>query len=434
MTTESLVVVTAAITPAALSAKGRWRIMSYLSVLILLLGFGSPYGYLIDTPISFFLKNKLNLEAHEVADFRLIAAVPLYLSFIFGFIRDIWNPFGMRDRGFLILFGLIGAALYVLFAFIPVNYLTLLCAVLLMTIAFLFVASAQKGLTSAMGQQHVMSGQVSAVWNIVDTVPVLAAFLIGGALSDRLEGENADRAAQVLFLVGAAIMVSIAAYGLWKPRSVFDNIDTASGEKQHPLTDLKRLVRHWPVYPALLIWLMWSFAPGWQTPLQYFLQDTLHANDAQWGQWNAIFSVTSVPTLLLFGLLCRKAPLKILLLLGTLAAVPQMVPLLFIHSVSGALIAAVPMGLMGGMATAAYIDLLIRSSPKGLHGTTLMMAWGLYYIADRLGDVLGTNLYDRFGGFTACVIAVTVVYTLMLPVLLFVPKRLIATPDGKAAA
>jgi hypothetical protein len=111
-----------------------------------------------------------------------------------------------------------------------------------------------------------------------------------------------------------------------------------------------------------------------------------------------------------------------------------MVPLLFIHSVSGALIAAVPMGLMGGMATAAYIDLLIRSSPKGLHGTTLMMAWGLYYIADRLGDVLGTNLYDRFGGFTACVIAVTVVYTLMLPVLLFVPKRLIATPDGKAAA
>jgi MFS family permease len=432
MTTESLVVVTAAIAPTALSAKGRWRIMSYLSVLILLLGFGSPYGYLIDTPISFFLKNKLHLEAHEVADFRLIAAVPLYFSFIFGFIRDIWNLFGMRDRGFLILFGTIGAALYVFFAFIPVNYLTLLVAVLLMTITFLFVSSAQKGLTSAMGQQHVMSGQVSAVWNIVDTVPVLAAFLIGGALSDRLEGENADRAAQILFLVGAAIMVSIAAYGLWKPRSVFDHIHSERPEKQPPLTDFKMLIRHWPVYPALLIWLMWSFAPGWQTPLQYFLQDTLHANDAQWGQWNAIFSVTSVPTLLLFGLSCRKAPLKILLLLGTLAAVPQMVPLLFIHSVTGALIAAVPMGLMGGMATAAYIDLLIRSSPKGLHGTTLMMAWGLYYIADRLGDVLGTNLYERFGGFTACVIAVTVVYALILPVLLLVPKWLIATPDGKA--
>lgn len=431
MTTESLAVITAAIVPATLSAKGRWRIMSYLSGLILLAGFGSPYGYLIDTPISFFLKNKLHLEAHDVADFRLIAAIPLYLSFAFGFVRDTWNPFGRRDRGFLILFGAICAALYVFFAFIPVNYLTLLVAVLLLTITFLFVASAQKGLTSAMGQQHVMSGQISAVWNIVDTIPILAAFLIGGALSDQLEGENADRAARILFLVGAAVMVAITLYGLWKPRVVFDNI-LEHAEKAHPLDDFKRLVRHWPVYPALLIWLMWAFAPGWQTPLQFFLQNTLHANDAQWGQWNAIFVITSVPTLLLFGLLCGKVPLKVLLVLGTVVTVPQMVPLLFIHSVNQALIAAIPMGLMGGVAAGAYIDLLIRSSPKGLHGTTLMMAWGLYYIADRLGDILGTNLYDRFGGFTVCVIAVTAVYALILPVLLVVPRRLIATPDGQA--
>jgi hypothetical protein len=47
-----------------------------------------------------------------------------------------------------------------------------------------------------------------------------------------------------------------------------------------PLDDIKRLVRHWPIYPALLIWLLWNFAPGSGTPLQYYLQDTLHAKDA----------------------------------------------------------------------------------------------------------------------------------------------------------
>jgi hypothetical protein len=47
-----------------------------------------------------------------------------------------------------------------------------------------------------------------------------------------------------------------------------------------------------------------------------------------------------------------------------------MVPLLFIHSMTGALIAAVPIGLMGGVATAAYLDLIIRSCPRGLQGTT----------------------------------------------------------------
>ena len=107
-------------------------------------------------------------------------------------------------------------------------------------------------------------------------------------------------------------------------------------------------------------------------------------------------------------------------------------PLLFIHSVTGALIAAVPIGLMGGVASAAYLDLIIRSAPRGLQGTTLMMSGGLLFIASRFGDVLGTNLYDSYGGFTACVIAITIVYALILPTLLLVPKGLIAYADGEA--
>jgi hypothetical protein len=45
--------------------------------------------------------------------------------------------------------------------------------------------------------------------------------------------------------------------------------------------------------------------------------------------------------------------------------------------------------------------------------------------------VLGTNLCDHFGGFTACVITITVVCALILPLLLLVPPRLIDTADGQ---
>ena len=116
---------------------------------------------------------------------------------------------------------------------------------------------------------------------------------------------------------------------------------------------------------------------------------------------------------------------------GTVIAVPQMVPLLFIHSVTGALVAAVPIGLMGGLATGAYMDLIIRSCPRGLQGTTLMMSSSLYFVISRFGDILGTTLYDRYGGFTVCVIAITLVYALILPTLWLVPKELIATADGE---
>jgi MFS family permease len=423
----------AAIAAAPLPYSMRRKIFLYLGLLIVLLGFGSPSGGVIDIPITFLLKNKLHLEAHELAQFRLISAIPLYLSFVFGFIRDTWNPFGMGDRGFMLLFGAITAALYVLFGFTPVTYATLLVSVVLLTTSFLFVTSAQNGLTSTIGQQHVMSGQVSAVWNIFASVPTVGALLIGGTLSDVLEERNLEEATRILFLIGATIMALLAIYAVWRPASVYDNVRNEHGPATLPLDDVKRLMRHWPIYPALLIWLLWNFAPGSATPLQYYLQNILHAEDAQWGQWNAIFGISFIPTFMLFGLLCQNFPLKTLLLWGTVAAIPQMVPLLFIHSVTGALITAVPIGLMGGVATASYLDLIIRSCPIGLQGTTLMMSSALYFIASRFGDVLGTLLYDYYGGFGVCVIAITVVYALILPTLLLVPKHLIATADGQAS-
>src|ERR1700733_5293094 len=216
--------VTAAAMPSRLSTSARRSIFLYLGILIVLLAFGGPSGGLIDIPISFLLKNRLHLEAHEGALFRLITAIPLYLSFVFGFIRDVWNPLGMRDRGFMLLFGGISALLYVCFAFTPMTYSMLLAAVVVLTASFLFIASAQNGLTSTIGQQHAMSGQISAVWNIFVSAPLVGAFLIGGTLSGLLEDRNADQAAHILFLVGAAIMAMVAAYAAWKPRSVFDNV------------------------------------------------------------------------------------------------------------------------------------------------------------------------------------------------------------------
>jgi hypothetical protein len=422
------------VAPADLSPSVRQTIFLYLGILIVLLAFGGPSGGLIDIPISFLLKNRLHLTAHEVANFRLLAAIPLYVSFVFGFIRDTWNPLGMRDRGFMLLFGGLSALLYVFFAFTPLTYVTLLAAVILLTASFLFVASAQNGLTSTIGQQHAISGQVSAVWNVFLSVPTVGALLMGGALSGMLEDHNPDQAVRILFLVGAAIMASVALYALWKPAEVFDNVRAEAGADGHPLQNLKRLAWHWPIYPAMLIWLLWNFAPGSTTPLQYHLQNTLHATDAQWGQWNAIFAASFIPTYIVYGLLCCRFPLKTLLWWGTVLAVPQMVPLLFIDTVTQALIAAVPIGLMGGLATGAYLDLIIRSCPLGLQGSTLMLSSSLYFAVVRFGDVLGTNLYDRYGGFTVCVIAITIVYALILPVLLLVPGRLIATADGQAPA
>ena len=96
-----------------------------------------------------------------------------------------------------------------------------------------------------------------------------------------------------------------------------------------------------------------------------------------------------------------------------------MPPLAFIHS---------------GIATAAYFDLAVRSCPPSLQGTLMMMGWGVFTLSYRGEDVLGSRIYasNPANGFFYCVIATTLVYTLIFPLILLVPKELIATADGEA--
>jgi MFS family permease len=246
-------------------------------------------------------------------------------------------------------------------------------------------------------------------------------------ISDRLERLGETSATAALFLLFGALFAIMGLLGLWKPRAVFAGTES---RRHTEIRDIGRLLRHRPIYPALGAFFLWKFAPGSQTALQYHLSNTLHASDSQWGLYNAIYTLSFLPTLALFGALSRRYSLRTLLLLGTLVGIPQMIPLAFVTTANSALIAAVPIGLMGGLATAAYLDLLIRSSPKGLEGTLMMLAWSLYAVSIRFGDLLGTVLYQRFGNFVVCVIATTVAYAMILPVLRFVPPELVEERDA----
>ena len=178
--------------------------------------------------------------------------------------------------------------------------------------------------------------------------------------------------------------------GLWKPRSVFSHAyDKPQARGTNFVGDVKRLVRHRAIYPAVLICFLWNFAPGAATPLQFYLTNELHASDAIYSYYYAIFVASFIPTFLLYGFLCKKVSLNKLLWWGTIIAVPQMIPLAFIHSANLALVLAVPIGLMGGIATAAYYDLAMRSCPPGLQGTLMMMVDGVFVLSGRGGDLSG---------------------------------------------
>jgi MFS family permease len=417
--------------PASLSGAERARILLFGGVLLLLLNFATPYGGLIGIPISFFLKNKLHLQAHQLAAFNLWVGIPLYLSFVFGFLRDRWSPFRGGDRAHLVVFAAATAATYVAMAFLTPTYAMLLVGLLIATCAVQIVASAANGLVSTIGQQHIMAGQVSTVFNLATWIPVTAATVLGGVFSDALESRNSGVAARLLFLAGAALAGAIAVFGARGPRFLFAAARSERSATASLGSDVWRLLGHWPIYAPLILLLLWNFSPGGGIALQYHLANSLKATDTQVGAYFAISYGAALPPYALYGWLCRKVRLSKLLFWGTVMAIPQMIPLLLIHSPTGALIAAVPMGLCGGIASAAYVDLAIRSCPRGLQGTMIMLVATVFWVAGRFGDVWGAELYDHEGGFVTAVIATTAVYALMLPVLLLAPRRLTATADGQ---
>lgn len=399
----------------------------YFGWLTLLVYLATPTGYLVDIQTSYMLKNQLHATATEIATFRLITGIPVYFAFAFGLVRDMWNPLGLRDRGYFLIFAPLTAIAFIGMASSRLSYYGLAVGMLFAMVSFRLVAAAYQGLIALVGQEKLMSGRLSALWNIVSALPVLAGALASGYISEHLPPKET-------FILAAALAMLVGLLGLWKPRSVFSHAyDKPQARGANFVGDVKRLVKHWPVYPAVTICFLWNFAPGAATPLQFYLTNELHASDAVYSYFNGIFAASFIPTFLLYGFLCKKVSLKKLLWWGTIIAVPQLIPLAFIHSGNLAMVLAVPIGLMGGVATAAYFDLAMRSCPPGLQGTLMMLVDGVFLLSARGGDVLGSKIYNNSPahGFLYCVIATTVVYALILPLILLVPKQLIATTDGQ---
>src|SRR6516165_11852117 len=132
--------------PVTASASGSHAragaVLLYFTPLTLLVFLVLPNGFLLDIATSFMLKNQIRATPEEVAGFRLLTAVPVYLSFFFGLARDLWNPFRLRDRGLFMIFGTVTAAVFFWMTSFPLSYWGLLGSMLIVMLSFGFVAAA----------------------------------------------------------------------------------------------------------------------------------------------------------------------------------------------------------------------------------------------------------------------------------------------------
>ncbi len=408
------------------SQKQASRIYAYFAGLVLLLTFIDPRGNLADVALSFMVKDRLHASATGVAQFRLLISIPLFASVLFGVVRDHWSPFGLRDRGYFLIFGALSAAGYAGLGALPPSYLGLTVGMFTTHVFVCFAFAAYGGILALVGQEKGMSGRLSVVSCLASYAPIILGSFFGGVFAEYLKPAT-------IFLILAGLAGAVALFSVIHPRAVFGQAyDQPLARAGHLGADIVRLFRSPSIYPPVIIVFLFNFSPGFNTPLQFYLTDHLHAPDRVYGEFFSIYFLGFVPFFFLYGWLLSRVRFALLLWGGMALSVPTLIPMFFLHSAQGFLIAAAPMGATAAIAWAAIKDLAIRSCPPGLQGALMSMVSGAGALSYPISDVLGARLYDaspRFGFYEG--MGLSILATLMIfPVMLLIPRGVMALREG----
>ena len=380
---------------------------------------------LASTPLKFIYKDQLHLDAQATATLIAIITIPGYFAFAFGMCRDRFNPLKMGDRGYILVFGSLIGLLFLAISQIPLTLGTIGVCLFLVAASQTLVRAAYQALMRNISEARLMSGRMSTTYQFMTTALPMLATVAGGWLTE-------NKVSWRMILVGVGIgYLSLGLFGKWKPAGVYEGLATSGTTNLANFwSEVRALAKRRAFWIAAVIWGLWAFSPGANTPIYYYMTTTLKMSQTQYSLYDGLTTFTLVPTVLLFGLLIKRFSLWPLVLIATVVAIPQMIPLMLIHNAAQSYIAATFMGLTGGLANAAYWSLVIRASPQGLAGTGMLMAISFGHLSVHGSDILGGWLFKHWG-FTGCAVVTTVAYLFLVPLVFMLPRALVKAADDE---
>lgn len=407
--------------PAPGPSGDRAQIGSYFAVLTLASTLGHPDG-LLRLPIQFWLKDQLDTGPRGLAIFEAAACAPVYLAFLFGFLRDHWRPFRAKDRGYLILSALTALGCYVWLASGRVDYARLLIAVLMAGAAYQLMHAAAEALMTSIAQRQLMTGRLSALSEFGEASAGVMAALAGGWMV-------AHATMPTILLIAAGCSAVVLLQGFFRPRAIFSG--EAKIVERERGASIRVLLRHRAIWPTTLIIFLWSFSPGYHTPLLFYLTEDVQISSIAYGVCQAVDCIGITAATVMYVWLCRHLPLRRLLWWSiALSAFPGLIFLL-VENAPQAVGASFLLALLIGFMNTSIGDLLMRAAPEGLEGSYRMLGVSAFAVGGAMGDVFGAWVYEH-GGLLPCLIVEAVVTLCIFPALRRLPPGLIASRESEA--
>jgi MFS family permease len=381
------------------------------------------YGF-FTVPMQWKLSKQMGLKPSEVSLFFLLADIPAWIGFIFGFLRDRWRPGKMGDRAYFLIGGPLMALVYVGLGFCPPSYGLLLAWSFAQTILQAFLGAAARGLVASVAQWHGMMGRIGAMTAVTNSLISMLSSSAGGVIDEKFGHASP-------YLVSALFCFPILLVAFWRPKAVFD-IEHDLEVKAIPEkvgSSLKRLARHKAIYLPAVANFLWAFAPGWGTPLLFFLTKDRHLSEAVFGKALGLVALGALVSSLSYSWLCLKFRFRPLAFAGTVGGILGAALFLFATDAPTAYLFSFLAGLSCGIPLGSYADLIIRSCPKEYEGAAFMLFASTGFFANDVSDLFGSWLYER-GGFGLALLATAITTGLILVVLAFVSRKITDPMEG----
>jgi Na+/melibiose symporter-like transporter len=209
---------------------------------------------------------------------------------------------------------------------------------------------------------------------------------LGGFLAGRAFGLTAGLGAGLLFTL------AFLTFRLLKePKSTsVDQESFRSAVKQ-----LQKLLHSRSLWTAAGMTFLFYIAPGFGTPLFFYQSETLKLKPQFIGNLAVISGITGLLAAGLYGALCRKLPLRVLLASGVAINAVGTLAYLAYRSPGSAIAIEGLNGVIATLALLPLFDLAARATPKGSEsmGYALLMSVG--NLASAFSEVSGSWLYEH---------------------------------------
>ncbi len=361
--------------------------MLFFAIVYLVEGIGQARVGIIYQPLTHYLKD-IGWSALQVAAYFAVLNFPWIIKPAFGLVSDFVPLLGYRRKSYLIMASLCAVAAFAVIAR-QAEPGAIALPLLLTSYAMATASTLCGALLAENGQTFRLSSTfVSQQW-LWFYIAIMASSFAGGALVESFPALSALQMAAAIAAIAPIAVVLASLFLLDEPK-----VSANAAEMRRTFRSLVTATTSARLYIVALFLFLYSFAPGFGTPLYYFMTDELKFSQSYIGVLGAIASAGWIAGALAHRYLLRglspKALLNLSIVLGTLSAASF---LLLADPVTAAIVNfANGVALM--IATIATLTLAADYSPRRAEGFAFAGLMSIMNLAELASSTVGAWLYD----------------------------------------